>query len=135
MAQSTSWLASLAADLEPASARRRSSIATLSAVVIAGKRAGADRAGWFNGDEARLSVVGCDNPISGPPPGTEILRSLDERPRPAWVLGELADRGIRSLLLEGGPHLNASFLAEDLIDEVYWTVGAHLSSAPMRCRW
>ena len=83
-------------------------------------------AGWFEGDEARLLVVGSDNPIPEPPPGTEILRSPDERPRPSWVLGELADRGIRSLLLEGGPHLNASFLAEDLIDEVYWTVGAHV---------
>ncbi len=30
------------------------------------------------------------------------------------------------MLLEGGPRLNAAFLAEDLIDEVYWTVGAHL---------
>ena len=38
----------------------------------------------------------------------------------------LAERGIRSLLLEGGPHLNASFLAAGLIDEVYWTIGAHL---------
>ena len=60
------------------------------------------------------------------PPGTELLRSPDERPDPRWVLARLAERGIRSLLLEGGPHLNASFLARDLIDEVYWTIGAHL---------
>jgi riboflavin biosynthesis pyrimidine reductase len=95
-------------------------------VVIAGSDPVPTDARWFDGDEARLLMVGRDNPITEPPSGTQIMRSPDERPRPAWVLGELANRGIRSLLLEGGPHLNASFLAEDLIDEVYWTVGAHL---------
>jgi diaminohydroxyphosphoribosylaminopyrimidine deaminase/5-amino-6-(5-phosphoribosylamino)uracil reductase len=45
---------------------------------------------------------------------------------PAWILDRLSERGIGSLLLEGGPHLNAAFLAAGLIDEVYWTVGPHL---------
>jgi riboflavin biosynthesis pyrimidine reductase len=92
--------------------------------------AGTDRvptdARWFTGDEPRILVVGATNPMTAAPAGTELLRSPDDRPNPAWVLDRLAERGIRSLLLEGGPHLNAAFLAEGLIDELYWTIGAHL---------
>jgi riboflavin biosynthesis pyrimidine reductase len=92
--------------------------------------AGADRvptdARWFTGDEPRILVVGATNPMTVAPAGTELLRSPDDRPAPGWVLDRLAERGIRSLLLEGGPHLNAAFLAKGLIDELYWTIGAHL---------
>ena len=81
---------------------------------------------WFTGDERRILVVGARNSMTEAPPGTELLRSPDDRPDPRWVLDRLAERDIRSLLLEGGPSLNASFLAAELIDEVYWTIGAHL---------
>lgn len=81
---------------------------------------------WFSGDEARILVVGRDHPIEEAPTGTELLRAPAERPEPRWVLDRLAERGIGSLLLEGGPHLNAAFLAAGLIDEVYWTVGPQL---------
>ncbi len=95
-------------------------------VVIAGTDPVPLDAGWFGGDEARILVVGRDHPIGDAPAGTELLRAPDERPAPAWVLDRLAERGIGSLLLEGGPHLNAAFLAAGLIDEVYWTVGPQL---------
>ena len=95
-------------------------------VVIAGSEPVPTDARWFSGDEPRILVIGARNPITDVPLGTELLRSPQDRPDPRWVLERLAERGIRSLLLEGGPTLNASFLAEDLIDEVYWTVGAHL---------
>jgi len=49
-----------------------------------------------------------------------------DEPEPVWVMERLAERGIRSVLLEGGPTTNAGFLAADLIDELYWTVGARL---------
>jgi 5-amino-6-(5-phosphoribosylamino)uracil reductase len=81
---------------------------------------------WFEGDEPRILVVGRDNRMTDAPDGTELLRAPNERPAPAWVLDQLAARGIRSLLLEGGPHVNAGFLDAGLIDEVYWTIGAHL---------
>jgi riboflavin biosynthesis pyrimidine reductase len=83
-------------------------------------------AGWFSTDEPRIMFVGRGNPIAEAPPGTELVRAPDERPSPPWVLEQLAQRGIGSLLLEGGPNLNASFLEQDLIDEVCWTIGAHL---------
>jgi riboflavin biosynthesis pyrimidine reductase len=95
-------------------------------VVIAGSEPLPTDAPWFTGDERRILVVGARNPMTEVPSGTELVRSPDDRPDPSWVLARLAEHGIRSLLLKGGPHLNASFLARDLIDEVYWTVGAHL---------
>lgn len=95
-------------------------------VVIAGTEPVPGDAAWFEGDEPRILVVGRDNPIEAAPAGTELLRSPDPRPEPGWLLSELAKRGIASLLLEGGPRMNAAFLAAGLIDELYWTVGAHL---------
>ena len=95
-------------------------------IVVAGGEPVSLDASWFTGDEPRILVVGASNPMTEAPRGTELLRSPGDRPDPRWLLERLAERGIRSLLLEGGPHLNSSFLAQDLIDEVYWTVAAHL---------
>lgn len=95
-------------------------------VVIAGTHPVPTDGRWFAGDELRILIVGRDNPLTDVPAGTELLRAPDQRPAPAWVLAQLAQRGIRSFLLEGGPHINASFLDAGLIDEVYWTIGAHL---------
>jgi riboflavin biosynthesis pyrimidine reductase len=95
-------------------------------VVIAGSEPIDTDAAWFSGDEPRILVVGSSCPLEEAPPGTELLRAPDDRPRPSWVAARLAERGIGSLLLEGGPHVNAAFLAEGLTDEVYWSIGAHL---------
>ena len=82
---------------------------------------------FFEGDQPRVVFVSAEA-------AAEIQRALGDRaevvapdagpPDPAWVLRVLASRGVRSLLLEGGPTTNARFLAGDLIDELYWTVGA-----------
>ena len=95
-------------------------------VVIAGTDPLPLDTGWFAGTEERILVVGRDHPMREAPAGTQLLRAPDERPAPEWVLDRLAERGIGSLLLEGGPHLNAAFLAAGLIDEVYWTVAPQL---------
>jgi 5-amino-6-(5-phosphoribosylamino)uracil reductase len=95
-------------------------------IVIGGAEPIPTDARWFAGDEPRILFVGRDNPIAQAPAGTELIRAPDVRPEPAWVLDRLHERGIRSLLLEGGPNLNAAFLAADLIDEVYWTIGPHV---------
>lgn len=91
--------------------------------VVAGSGPIDTDAAWFRGDEPRILVVGRSSPLEAAPPGTELLRAPTDRPEPRWVVDRLAERGIGSLLLEGGPHLNAAFLAAGLIDEVYWTVG------------
>lgn len=95
-------------------------------VVMAGMHPVPADATWFAGNEPRILVVGARNPIDQVPRGTELLRAPEGRPDPRWLLARLAERGIGSILVEGGPTLNAAFLAHDLIDEVYWTVGAHL---------
>jgi riboflavin biosynthesis pyrimidine reductase len=95
-------------------------------VVVAGSARVPTDARWFSGDEPRILVVGRDHPLRHAPEGTELVRAPDVRPDPRWVLAALAERRIGSLLLEGGPHLNAAFLAAGLIDELYWTIGARL---------
>jgi riboflavin biosynthesis pyrimidine reductase len=81
---------------------------------------------WFNhADQPRILILG-GGPTMGEMPGTEVLVAPTDEPEPAWVLERLAERGIGSVLLEGGPTTNAGFLAADLIDELYWTVGARL---------
>jgi riboflavin biosynthesis pyrimidine reductase len=98
-------------------------------VAIAGGDPVPTDARWFTGDEPRILVVGRDNALDAAPRGTELLRAPSEHPKPAWVLERLAERGVRSFLLEGGPTVNAAFLAEDLIDEMYWTVGPLVTAA------
>lgn len=95
-------------------------------VVIAGTGPIPTSGRWFEGDEPRILVVGRHNPVDEVPRGTELLRAPDQRPQPGWVVAQLAERGIRSFLLEGGPRINAGFLGAGLIDEVYWTIGAHV---------
>jgi riboflavin biosynthesis pyrimidine reductase len=96
------------------------------AVVIAGLGPVPTDRRWFtHADQPRILVVG-GGPAMGEPPGTELLVAPTDQPEPGWVLERLAERGIRSLLLEGGPTTNAAFLAADCIDELYWTVGARL---------
>ena len=95
-------------------------------VVIAGESAVPTDTSWFDGDEPRVLFVGRGNPLRGAPHGTELIRAPSPRPEPSWVLETLHQHGIGSFLLEGGPRVNAGFLEHGLIDEVYWTVGAHV---------
>jgi diaminohydroxyphosphoribosylaminopyrimidine deaminase / 5-amino-6-(5-phosphoribosylamino)uracil reductase len=68
-----------------------------------------------------LVVVGRDAPDPGLPAHVAVARlPVDAAGRivlPA-LLGELGRRGVRSLLLEGGPTLAGSFVAAGLVDEV-----------------
>jgi diaminohydroxyphosphoribosylaminopyrimidine deaminase / 5-amino-6-(5-phosphoribosylamino)uracil reductase len=68
-----------------------------------------------------LVVLGPDAPGPGLPSHVAITRvALDARGRVSLpsLLDELGRRGVRSLLVEGGPTLSATFLAEGLVDEV-----------------
>jgi riboflavin biosynthesis pyrimidine reductase len=98
-------------------------------VVVAGADPLPTDASWFDGDEPRILVVGRGNPLTEAPLGTELLRAPTDSPEPSWVLARLAERGIGSLLLEGGPHVNAAFLDAGLIDEIMWTVGGLVTGA------
>jgi riboflavin biosynthesis pyrimidine reductase len=79
---------------------------------------------WFGTDQPRLVVVGAGGPRQVE--GAEVLAAPTDHPEPAWLLGALRERGIGSVLLEGGPTVNARFHAAGLIDELFWTVGPWL---------
>ena len=97
------------------------------AVVIAGTGPVPTDRRWFaHADQPRILMVGATAPPADLPPGTELLVAPTPAPEPAWVLARLGERGIASLLLEGGPTTNAAFLTADAIDELYWTIGARL---------
>jgi riboflavin biosynthesis pyrimidine reductase len=94
------------------------------AVLIAGNGPIPTDGRWFETDQPRLVVVGADGPREVP--RAEVLVAPAPHPEPDWLASALRQRGIRSLLLEGGPTVNARFHAAGLIDEVFWTVGPWL---------
>lgn len=99
----------------------------LAVLIAGGGRVPTDRRFFEYTDQPRVLAVGSRSPyLDRPLPGVETwaASTLDVRPR--WLLERLAQAGIRSVLLEGGPHLNAAFLEAGLIDELYWTIGARL---------
>ena len=89
--------------------------------------------GTVRADNPRLDARDVDAPRQprrvafgqGPlPEGSELellTGPLDEE------LGRLAEEGVQSLLLEGGPTLAGSFLAADLVDKLMLFVGPKLS--------
>jgi len=99
-------------------------------IVIAGSGPVPTDRRWFSWDQPRLLVVGANSPLARgdapTPAGTDLLVAPTDYPEPRWVGDQLADRGIGSLLLEGGPTTNAAFLAAGCLDELYWTVGARV---------
>ena len=99
-------------------------------VVIAGSSPVPLDTGWFETNEPRILIVGSGNPIGDAPRGTELLRAPDRRPSARWVLEALGERGIGSMLLEGGPTVNAAFIGERLVDELYWTIGPQITGSP-----
>jgi 5-amino-6-(5-phosphoribosylamino)uracil reductase len=93
-------------------------------VVIGGRSPLPPDVKW-TGEGARILIVGAAN-RQAPLPDVELLVAPTPEPDPRWILERLAERGIGSLLLEGGPTTNAAFLAVHAIDELYWSIGPKL---------
>ena len=93
-------------------------------VLIAGEGPIPTDGRWFTTDQPRLVVVGANGQREVE--GAEVLVAPTPHPEADWLVGALRERGIRSVLLEGGPTVNARFHAAGLIDELYWTVGPWL---------
>ena len=71
---------------------------------------------------------------AGEPPATatpvEVLRDADGRVDLAAALSRLREeRGVRSVLCEGGPHLHSQLQAEGLADELFLTIAPKLVGA------
>jgi riboflavin biosynthesis pyrimidine reductase len=107
------------------------------ALLIAGSgHLPSDRRFFAHSGQERVVAVGAASPHAAalPLPGVETWVAPTAAPEPAWLLQLLAARGVRSLLLEGGPTINAAFLAAGAFDELYWTIGPRLvasDSLPM----
>lgn len=99
-------------------------------VVIAGRQPIPLDAAWFGRDEPRILVVGAESSVRDAPPGTRLLRAPTPLPEPGWIVEALAAAGLRRVVLEGGPHINAAFLAAGLVDELCWTVGPRILGTP-----
>jgi riboflavin biosynthesis pyrimidine reductase len=85
-------------------------------------------AGLFEAPEQPVWLY--TGPDSPPPP--EVAAPIElvrlERPTPRAALQHLRkERGVRALLSEGGPQLNAAMLADGLIDELFLTLSAVLT--------
>ncbi|HET7520303.1 MAG TPA: dihydrofolate reductase family protein [Candidatus Limnocylindria bacterium] len=102
------------------------------ALLIAGEGPVPVERRFFAGSaQPRAVAVGSGSPhASGEPlPNVETWVAPTREPEPAWLLGRLAERAVRSLLIEGGPTVNAAFLEAGALDELYWTVGPRLVAA------
>ena len=75
-------------------------------------------------DSTTIVYVTSDNPVSVSLPTVEVcrVRSLDE------ALSNLARRGARRVLCEGGPTLNSALFGSQLIDAVYVTIAPKLAA-------
>ncbi|MBT6118020.1 MAG: bifunctional diaminohydroxyphosphoribosylaminopyrimidine deaminase/5-amino-6-(5-phosphoribosylamino)uracil reductase RibD [Rhodospirillaceae bacterium] len=78
-----------------------------------------DQATWVitreGGDEGRKDLLA--------EAGVEIVEvpaDHEDRPPLSAILALLAEAGVTRLLVEGGSHLTAAFLAEDLVDRIEW---------------
>jgi riboflavin-specific deaminase-like protein len=70
-------------------------------------------------DQPVLIATGAQHSVPDGHPGIEYARVGDDLPR---LMGELHERGVRSVLCEGGPTLNSFLFAAGLVDELYLTM-------------
>jgi 5-amino-6-(5-phosphoribosylamino)uracil reductase len=68
-----------------------------------------------------VAITASDGVIEGSPAQVEYVRSSPVE-LAAALARVRADHGVRSILCEGGPHLNASLLAAGLVDELFLTI-------------
>lgn len=83
-------------------------------------------------EHSRVVVVtGSDRELDGCRAEVRYLRSAGAPVDLAAALGTLRhDHGVRSVLCEGGPALNAALLRQGLIDELFLSVAAKLEGGP-----
>jgi riboflavin-specific deaminase-like protein len=74
-------------------------------------------------EQAVLIATGADAVLQGVSETVEYARVADDLPR---LMGDLHERGVRSVLCEGGPTLNSFLFAARLVDELFLTMNPKL---------
>jgi 2,5-diamino-6-(ribosylamino)-4(3H)-pyrimidinone 5'-phosphate reductase len=77
-------------------------------------------------DSSTIVYACSDNPVPVDRPTVSIVRvhTIED------VLADLARRGARRVLCEGGPTLNSALFAAQLVDDVYLTLAPKLAAGP-----
>jgi riboflavin-specific deaminase-like protein len=90
------------------------------AVVVSGRLAlPADLPLLNESDQNVLIATGADHSLADAHAGIEYARVGDDLPR---LMAHLHERGVRSVLCEGGPTLNSFLFAAGLVDELFLTM-------------
>lgn len=84
-----------------------------------------------DGDSSVVILTSSANDLPEVPAEVELLRGEAAGPAGSLTLAPFlrrlrGERGVRSILCEGGPALNRSLLLEDLVDEVFLTLAPKL---------
>jgi riboflavin-specific deaminase-like protein len=83
-------------------------------------------------DSTVVVVTASDDEIDGARADVEYIRIARDEPTGtvplAPAMRELRERGIRTVLCEGGPIVNSTLLAEDLVDELFLVVASKLAA-------
>ena len=80
-------------------------------------------------DALAVIVSGSGNLPADLPLLVESADSVRVIADPVAGLAELRAEGVRSLLCEGGPHLNSTLFAEGLVDELFLTIAPTIAGA------
>jgi riboflavin-specific deaminase-like protein len=75
-------------------------------------------------ESATILYVTSDAPVAIDLPTVEVARVANVQE----VVADLARRGVKRIICEGGPTLNAALFAAGLIDEIYLTLAPKLAS-------
>jgi riboflavin biosynthesis pyrimidine reductase len=101
------------------------------AVIVSGRLDLPWDAGLFTSGGGRVLIFTCSDED---PPETKTPVRVVRRPAPidcTWAVNYLrTERGIRSLLCEGGPGLHAQIQREGLADELFLTIAPKLAGGP-----
>ncbi|WP_295852701.1 RibD family protein [Tardiphaga sp.] len=89
-------------------------------VIDPGGRLGAGAKMFADDGVPRLLITAQGTHVS-PPPGVEVvvLPAVDGRISPAAIVGALADRGMRRMLIEGGANTISRFLVAGYLDRLH----------------
>lgn len=118
-------------DPEMRAARERAGLAPDAlAIVVSGSLALSAELPLFQAVEQKVVVLtSSEGEIEGAAAGVDYIRARPLALAP--MLAELRDRGVRSVLCEGGPTLNGALIGEGVADELFLTLspllvgGAH----------